>query len=227
MQSISTPTLRDSCASASQALKPNTAPIRPRGSAADRHQAATFFAASDDPEDGEMKGPWLILAGFLMTVAQCLVTAGLFAGVSNRTCVHGDQCDSGQFCKVTEGRCSFCGSNVPMLGQANVAGDVFNAYRDARFVGYNLSLVGEVCSQPTKREGLSGSGLVTTYQASDVSSWCTTCIHPIDGSVDPLTSPSRTAANVGAMLLADHVALMFAAFIIAFKVVEELKVNSC
>jgi hypothetical protein len=51
-----------------------------------------------------------------------------------------------------------------------------------------------------------------------------TCVHPIDGTVDPLTNFSLMAANVAAMGTLDWAALLFAASIAALVVVGELKV---
>ena len=51
-----------------------------------------------------------------------------------------------------------------------------------------------------------------------------TCVHPIDGIVDPLTFDSLMAANVAAMGPSDWAALLFATCIAALAVVGELKV---
>ena len=51
------------------------------------------------------------------------------------------------------------------------------------------------------------------------------CVRPIDGTVDPLTRDSLTAANVAAMGVADWAALLFATGIAALAVVGELKVR--
>jgi hypothetical protein len=50
------------------------------------------------------------------------------------------------------------------------------------------------------------------------------CVHPIDGTVDPLTKQSLAAANVAAMGPLDWAALLFATSIAALAVVGELKV---
>jgi hypothetical protein len=51
------------------------------------------------------------------------------------------------------------------------------------------------------------------------------CVHPIDGTVDPLTSSGLTAANVAAMGIFDWAALLFATCIAALAIVGELKVR--
>jgi hypothetical protein len=51
-----------------------------------------------------------------------------------------------------------------------------------------------------------------------------TCIHPIDGTVDPLSWKSLIAANFAAMGPLDWAALLFATSIAALAVVGELKV---
>ena len=52
-----------------------------------------------------------------------------------------------------------------------------------------------------------------------------TCVHPIDGTVDPLTLQSLMNANVAAMGISDWAALLFATCIAALAVVGELKVR--
>ena len=52
-----------------------------------------------------------------------------------------------------------------------------------------------------------------------------TCVHPIDGTVDPLTNDSLMEANVAAMGILDWAALLFASGIAALAVVGELKVR--
>ena len=52
-----------------------------------------------------------------------------------------------------------------------------------------------------------------------------TCVHPIDGTVDPLTFVSLVNANVAAMGALDWAALLFATCIAALAVVGELKVR--
>ena len=49
------------------------------------------------------------------------------------------------------------------------------------------------------------------------------CMHPVDGTVDPLTYISIQAANVAAMGMFDWAALLFATCIAALAVVGELK----
>ena len=48
-------------------------------------------------------------------------------------------------------------------------------------------------------------------------------MHPLDLTVDELTSKGLVAANVVAMKITDFVALFFCVLIVAFKVVAELK----
>ena len=52
-----------------------------------------------------------------------------------------------------------------------------------------------------------------------------TCVHPIDGTVDPLNGDSLSAANLAAMGILDWAAVIFATCIAALAVVGELKVR--
>ena len=51
------------------------------------------------------------------------------------------------------------------------------------------------------------------------------CVHPIDGTVDPLTGESFMLANVAAMGIFDWAALLFAISVAALAIVGELKVR--
>ena len=51
------------------------------------------------------------------------------------------------------------------------------------------------------------------------------CVHPIDGTVDPLTWDGLIAANVAAMGPLDWAGLLFATGVAALAVVGELKVR--
>ena len=51
------------------------------------------------------------------------------------------------------------------------------------------------------------------------------CIHPIDGTVNPLTGENLMAANIAAMGIFDWAALLFATSVAALAVVGELKVR--
>jgi hypothetical protein len=52
-----------------------------------------------------------------------------------------------------------------------------------------------------------------------------TCVHPIVGTVDPLTANSIMAADAAAISVLDWAALLFATCIAALTVVGELKVQ--
>ena len=51
------------------------------------------------------------------------------------------------------------------------------------------------------------------------------CIHPIDGTVDPMTFDGLVAANLAAMGSSDWATLLFATSIAALAIVGELKVR--
>ena len=82
------------------------------------------------------------------------------------------------------------------------------------YVGFNLTLVAEVCAAPTDRLGIPRASVV---------SWCETCVYN-DGQVDELTEFSFAQANVAAMGPFDWVALVFATVVVALTINGELKV---
>jgi hypothetical protein len=99
-----------------------------------------------------------------------------------------------------------------------------NWAEDPEFVGFNLTLVAEVCAAPASRRGTRGNGdNGEVYLEATVASWCETCVYAIDGAVDPSTQTGRISANISAMSKVDYIALAFATFIVACTVVGELK----
>jgi len=125
----------------------------------------------------------------------------------------------------TEGVCTFernaFGSE---LTAAHADCTTRNHMGDPNHVGFNRTLVAEVCTMPyTDRVGFIGSvGLKSTFPDTAVASWCEACVRN-DGTVDPMTGPGLLRSNIAAMGPFDNVALVFAAFVVAFTVVGELK----
>eukprot|EP01051_Picozoa_sp_SAG22_P000366 SAG22_NODE_9_length_35992_cov_37.278104_5_plen_401_part_00 len=218
------------------------------------HQATIYFAASEAPEDAPMaaRARLLFLFSALMVLMQTVTAVGVCWGVVLPSCSSSEQCRergaTGTYCGDAAGnsRCDFCGRWVPLEidfppGTPDVderrfvgggtrrdnfppAGGTMNWAEDAEFVGFNLTLVAEVCAAPTERRGTRGSGdNKAMYSAATVASWCETCVHAIDGTVDASTQTGRIAANISAMNRSDFIALAFATFIVACKVVGELK----
>jgi hypothetical protein len=61
------------------------------------------------------------------------------------------------------------------------------------------------------------------YAQSSVAEWCARCVHPLDGSVDPLEVLAMMRMNVDAMGTFDWATLWFASATIALKLAGELK----
>ena len=194
------------------------------------HQATIFFATSRAPEDVEMAArAWLLLiASAVMVLTQTLTSFGACFGAVLVSCSDSNQCregHAGTYCSVGgRDNCDFCGRWVPLEIEFPSTGGTMNWAEDAEFIGFNLSLVAEVCSNPAARRGTRGNGdNKIIYPATVVASWCETCVHAIDGSVDSSTQTARIVANIKAMKFVDWVALTFSTFIVACKVVGELK----
>ena len=172
------------------------------------HQATVFFLAADAPEDAAMarRAPLLYAGSLAMVGLQSATAAGVLVGTVRPACATSDQCGAGTWCRVgAQGRrCDFCGETSPLdIG--------------------NLTRVAEVCTMPyAEHVGMDGIGVPTAYPDTSVASWCEACVRN-DGTVDPLTWPSLCAGNLAAMASLDDVAYAFAAFIVAFTVVGELK----
>eukprot|EP01043_Picozoa_sp_COSAG02_P036645 COSAG02_NODE_2698_length_8208_cov_10.377482_3_plen_207_part_00 len=116
----------------------------------------------------------------------------------------------------------FCGVDTPLPRQVAPSGAKLNWAIDEDFAGFNRSLVAETCAEPyLERLGLSGLGVVRSYPPGAVVSWCETCKRN-DESIDPTSGPAIRSANVAAMGRYDWIALVFAAFVVAFTCVGEL-----
>jgi hypothetical protein len=61
------------------------------------------------------------------------------------------------------------------------------------------------------------------YSTTRIREWCNYCVHAITGDVDPSSQPGTLEANVDSMSLADWLSLAFAALVVSFQVVGELK----
>lgn len=177
---------------------------------------------------------WFFTCGVLMVLAQSAATIGILTGTVAQACGSTDQCrQAGQYCQVGGmDRCQFCGSMVPMPLQIEpMTGAILNApftkqggvYGGGQFGGFNASLAAEICAHPAARMGNNGAGDDWPFTRAGVASWCETCVHRVDGTVDPIDQRNFIAANVAAMGLFDWVALTFATFVVAFAVVGELK----
>ena len=201
------------------------------------HQGTVFFAASQAPEDAEMKAkaPLLFLGSVAMVALQCCCALAVMISVVLPSCQTSDQCQrSGTFCATGLGnsvdgtsRCDFCGEidEMPLPEHVNPAtGEPIHKYNDPATV-LNGSIVLEVCAEPRQRERgwRDPSEGHTVVSAEYVASWCASCVHPLDGSVDALTGFSIMHENALVMGYLDLAALLFSSFIVAFQVVGELK----
>jgi hypothetical protein len=159
-----------------------------------------------------------------------MVAIALLAGVALPSCESSDQCQQkGTYCgHGLSSRCGYCGQQTPLPLQTDptTGGTLNNADSTIPdFVGFNVTLVAEVCSNPTERVGWNayGSGQEMPFTRAAVASWCEGCVSVIDMAVDPLTQGTLIAANVAAMGPFDWVALFFAIFVVALTVVGELR----
>lgn len=163
------------------------------------HQSSAHFAAL--PADHEDAGRrWCaILGGVLMVLAQCMVAMAVFVGSVVPSCTNSDQCEQkGMFCRVgwVDGdRCGYCGKDAPLPWQTDpTTGGTLNHADAYDFVGFNKTLVEEVCRHPTDRTWPNHHHKL--YSHTFVASWCETCVSAIDTAVNPVTEWSHMAANV-------------------------------
>ena len=171
------------------------------------HQATVYFLATDAPEDAAMarRAPLLYFGSLAMVLLQSATAVGVLMGTMFPSCATSEQCGAGTWCMVgMKNRCDFCGWGI----YSPVGDDIGN-----------LTLVAEVCTLPYTEAVNEGGDVMPNTTAA---SWCEACVRN-DGTVDPLTWGSLRAGNLAAMGAFDHVALVFASFIVAFTAVGELK----
>jgi hypothetical protein len=195
------------------------------------HQGTIHFANTTAPEDAAMraKAPLFLLGSMMIVLGQCVVATGVLHGTFEPSCSTSDQCRLGSFCEISENhRCKFCGKECPLPEQVNADGTTLNNYRADRFVGYNLTAVKEVCADPSAVAdeyafSVNSRGTPYTERMATTISWCETCVHSVDGTVNPTTEESFIANNVAGMGPFDWVALVFASFVVALTVAGELR----
>eukprot|EP01046_Picozoa_sp_COSAG06_P013604 COSAG06_NODE_827_length_12062_cov_46.356182_2_plen_446_part_00 len=116
------------------------------------HQSVVFYLTSDAPEDKAMKKwlPLMFTIGFLMVFAQVATAMAVAVGVALPSCLSSEQCDAGMYCQVGfSNRCAYCGSNAPVYMQTDpITEDTYNAVFNERFVGFNATLVAQICRDP-------------------------------------------------------------------------------
>ena len=184
---------------------------------------ATVYFATLPPDDADgAAAAWSLLslvASMFMVVGQCLAATAVFSGTINKSCGTSDQCpEAGTYCHVGgNSRCLFCGSDAPLPGVSN-GSPTQQAWSEGDSL-HNSSLVAAMCAAPTDREAYAGN----TFPASAVASWCETCVHPIDFTVDQMSFNAVVAENMSAMGVYDWATLLFAATVVALKSVGELQ----
>jgi hypothetical protein len=164
------------------------------------HQATVHFLATDAPQDAAMarRAPLLYAGSLVMVSLQSATALGVWVGTFAASCATSDQCDAGNYCAHVAGnRCVGCESDgFVLLSSEDIS---------------NLTLVAEACTMPyTERNGLT---------STDVASFCEACVRN-DGTIHQGVTVDD---NLAAMGPADNITLVFAAFIVAFTVVGELK----
>ena len=208
------------------------------------HQATVYFLMTDAPQDEAMarRAPLLYAGSLAMVMLQSVTAIGVAVGTIIPSCATSDQCGTGTFCEVGgRDRCVFCGGDVPLpletegtctfldprVTRTFTAADAGctsrNNAEDLNHVGFNLTRVLQVCTMPyIGRDGLDGLGNRVFFPNTSVAAWCESCVRN-DGTVDPMGATSLIAGNLTTMGTFDDAALVFAAFIVAFTVVGELK----
>ena len=186
------------------------------------HQATVMYAAENGDDDGEtvMRRAGSLVLSMLMVLMQCMVAMSVAVGTAAPACESSNQCaQKGTYCLVGRSdRCDYCGGTVPLPQQTDPAtGGTLNWAVAPDYVGFNLTLVAEVCAAPT-------DSVWGPDDRAAVVSYCETCVFN-DGRVDELTGSSLTQANVAAMGPFDWVALVFATVVVALTINGELKVS--
>eukprot|EP01043_Picozoa_sp_COSAG02_P060412 COSAG02_NODE_7889_length_2803_cov_28.147189_3_plen_312_part_00 len=184
------------------------------------HQATVLFASSAQEPDGRLRAVSLAIS-VLIVASQSMVAVGMLVGSNARSCHTSDDCETkGMYCVDLVDRCVYCGEDTPLPLQTDPAtGGTLNWVYATDYIGFNTSLVVEVCANPTERLGTQ-----SRFTAAMVARWCETCMLN-DGRVDDLTVLSHTKSITDAMGPFDWIALILSTVVVALTVGGELKVR--
>jgi hypothetical protein len=189
------------------------------------HQATVLFASTQEP-NARLRVVSLAIS-MLIVACQCMVTVGVWVGTINKSCHTSDDCKTkGMFCMLGwTDRCHPCGGTTPLPWQTDPAtGGTLNWILAADYVGFNTSMITEVCADPTERPGTDDYGSEIRFAAAGVASWCETCVHN-DGQVHEVSTQSRAKSITDAMGPFDWIALILSSVVVALTVAAELKVR--
>lgn len=201
------------------------------------HSANIFFLVSENQQDQYMKKHMLLftLVAYLMVLFQCLTAVAATAGAAVPSCMVSDQCfQKGMFCNAGLGRCSYCGSTVPLPLQTDAVGNTYNHFRDRNFAGYNVSAARDLCTtinSPSFRYhsddvavlGSAATGAEMSFSTGTVSAWCDACFFETTGDLDTLTFTILCQNNVAMMGPFDWASLIFASYVIGLSIAGELR----
>ncbi len=168
-----------------------------------------------------------VLVSALMVLAQSVVVLSIWHDTLSPVCSSNDQCQQkGTFCLVGgSNRCWYCGNSVPLLAQRDLKAEgVLNRPDHKRYVGFNRTLLKEVCGAPAELSAVSMRMIQADYTRAGAVSWCEACVRN-DGMVDELTATSHAGANVAAMGYFDWLALVTCTTVLALSVGGELQVS--
>lgn len=109
------------------------------------------------------------------------------------------------------GICDYCGEEVPIMPETDtLTGKVLNDPDDAQFIGFNMTAIDDICSNPRESESTDGVGVRVVYTEAQVVAWCDGCVHPVSRTIATKSWASHMEDNVAAMRLADWLVLAFA-----------------
>eukprot|EP01050_Picozoa_sp_SAG11_P014338 SAG11_NODE_1755_length_4311_cov_3.289411_1_plen_81_part_00 len=71
-----------------------------------------------------------------------------------------------------------------------LTGKVLNDPDDPQFIGFNMTAIDDICSNPRESESTDGVGMRVVYTEAQVVAWCDGCVHPV-----PRTIATKSWAN--------------------------------
>ena len=193
-----------------------------------------FYASSTHAEDQAMKNwtTWMYISGLTMVIFQIWTAITLWTSTPFPGCRYNEQCESGSYCNLGRSECTYCSQVVPLPAQHD-GNDLLNVgHNELIAPKFNVTLLAELCSNPTDQLACKTKGLTLTecaesrleiQSAATIAFWCEACVNAVDLSVKPITLKALYAANVHAMRLFDWLVLAFASFVASLSVVGELK----
>eukprot|EP01046_Picozoa_sp_COSAG06_P009205 COSAG06_NODE_477_length_15216_cov_133.572402_11_plen_312_part_00 len=171
-----------------------------------RHQMVVYYLAQPEhiqKDNIGMNTPLMVLGSCTMVVMQIVVATATDYGASRKVCVDSDTCSHGRFCATGfNGRCSYCGTDAPILFTDEAGVVIYDAPSLPDFQGFNKTVAAQLCANPGDGHFFANAFAPEQKHPaveSYVVSWCSACVSMVTGDVISSTPMNMMHENTSAM----------------------------